>query len=382
MMPVSHRCSLDTAISWVDSAIARLEAERVPLISACARILVESIYAAQPIPQNNRAASDGFAVAASGTVGASSYNPLLLTLQPVSAGDAMPAGTDAVIPVDLAHPRPTAVVECVEPVAPGENVEAAGSVASVGALLASASAPLSPAHIGLLIGSGLADVMVVRRPLVRIIAAPGSGATDSNGPMCSALVRRDGGVVLAVVAAERSPQAIRDALEMEGADIVLVIGGTGPGADDCATAALAEAGNLAIHGVALQPGETTGLGDTSSGIPVILLPGSPAACFVAYEMLAGRAVRRLGGRDTALPYRAHAMEATRKIVSAIGMAEICPVRRTSEGMVEPLPSFGEIGLMAAVDADGFVIVPEGREGYPQGAPLTVYLYDNGNCIGE
>jgi hypothetical protein len=31
--------------------------------------------------------------------------------------------------------------------------------------------------------------------------------------------------------------------------------------------------------------------------------------------------------------------------------------------------------MAAVGADGFVIVPEGSEGYPQGARMTVYLYD-------
>jgi len=50
----------------------------------------------------------------------------------------MPPGTDAVIPIDLAQSRPSAVVECVEPVAPGENVEAAGSVASAGAKLADA----------------------------------------------------------------------------------------------------------------------------------------------------------------------------------------------------------------------------------------------------
>jgi rhodanese-related sulfurtransferase len=60
-----------------------------------------------------------------------------------------------------------------------------------------------------------------------------------------------------------------------GADIVLVIGGTGPGSDDHSAAALAEAGELAIHGVALRPGETAGLGRTVSGVPVVLLPGAP-----------------------------------------------------------------------------------------------------------
>jgi molybdopterin molybdotransferase len=110
-------------------------------------------------------------------------------------------------------------------------------------------------------------------------------------------------------------------------------------------------------------------------VPVVLLPGSPAACFFGYEMLAGRAIRRLAGRDRTLPYRTRIMCTARKMVSAIGMTEICPVRCAAPDTVEPLPPFGEIGLMGAVAGDGFVIVPEGSEGYPQGAPVTVYLYE-------
>jgi molybdopterin biosynthesis enzyme len=71
-------------------------------------------------------------------------------------------------------------------------------------------------------------------------------------------------------------------------DIVLVIGGTGPGIDDHSAAALAEAGELAIHSVALRPGETAGLGHTVR-VPVVLLPGMPAALSVEL-----RAVRRTG----------------------------------------------------------------------------------------
>jgi molybdopterin biosynthesis enzyme len=57
------------------------------------------------------------------------------------------------------------------------------------------------------------------------------------------------------------------------------------------------------------------------------------------------------------------------------MTEICPVSCSGGDMVEPLPSFGEAGLMAVVAADGFVIVPEASEGHPQGASVTVYLYE-------
>jgi molybdopterin molybdotransferase len=57
------------------------------------------------------------------------------------------------------------------------------------------------------------------------------------------------------------------------------------------------------------------------------------------------------------------------------MTEICPVRLRPDDAIEPLPSFVEIGLRAAASAEGFVIIPEAREGYPPGAVVTAYLYD-------
>ena len=189
-------------------------------------------------------------------------------------------------------------------------------MAAAGALLVPAGTQLSPPHIGMLICAGLVSVDVVQRPRVRIVVSPKNPEIDGNGPMIRGLVQRDGGVIADMIAAERTSQGIRNALEADGVDIVLVIGGTGPGTEDHAAAALAAAGELAIHGIALRPGETTGLGHTRSGVPVALLAGSPAACLFGYEMLAGRAVRRLGGRNPELPYRSAPMHTRRKIVSA------------------------------------------------------------------
>ena len=114
-------------------------------------------------------------------------------------------------------------------------------------------------HIGMLICAGLVSVDVVQRPRVRIVVSRKNAEIDGNGPMIRGLVQRDGGVIADVIAAERTSQGIRNALEADGVDIVLVIGGTGPGTEDHAAAALAAAGELAIHGIALRPGETTGL---------------------------------------------------------------------------------------------------------------------------
>ena len=149
--------------------------------------------------------------------------------------------------------------------------------------------------------------------------------------------------------------------------------GRDPARGDVSAAALAETGELAIHGVALRPGETAGAGRVA-GVPVFLLPGAPAACLWAYELLAGQAVRRLAGHGAELPFAARQVRLARKIVSEVGTTDVCPVRCTRDGEVEPLAPFAEAGLAAAALGDGFVIVPEASEGYPQGAPVTVHLY--------
>ena len=167
-------------------------------------------------------------------------------------------------------------------------------------------------------------------------------------------------------------EALLEALAAPGVDIVLIVGATGPGSDDHAAAALAEVGVLAVHGVALRPSETAGAGRAGE-VPVFLLPGPPADCLWAYELLAGRAIRLMAGRIPALPYAAEILRVARKIVSEVGTMEVCPVRRRGGGEVEPMPAFAEAGLAAAAHADGFVLVPEASEGYPQGAAVTVYL---------
>jgi molybdopterin molybdotransferase len=374
---VLEHYSLDAAIAWVDAIAGALAGEGVSLPIARTRVLAETIRAPGPIPANNRAALDGFAVQASASIGASSYNPIRVPLIAVAAGDALPAGTDAVVPLQLAEPDDQASIEIVEVVAAGDNVEQQGAAATVGATLVAAGTRLEARHIGLLTAAGLPRISVVRRPRVRIfIAKPtkAGASEDSNGPMIRVAVERDGGVG-EFFTVERDQMTIQAALVDTDADIAIVIGGTGPGSDDHSAEALAAAGELAIHGVALRPGETSGLGRTVRGVPVVLLPGAPASCLWAYELFAGRAIRRLGGRAAELPYRSHETMTARKIVSSLGLTEICPIRFGAGGGIEPLPSFAEIGLMAAVSADGFVIVPQGSEGYPQGARLTVYLYD-------
>jgi molybdopterin molybdotransferase len=363
------RIPVEAAVAWIDGATGRLGAEQVPLNQASGRVLGSDIYAVSPIPLVDCAAVDGFAMRAIETIGAGAYNPLVVSSTAVVAGAALPEAADAVAPFEQVESTDQGDVVLVEPVAAGANVDRQGAVAAAGALLTAAGTLLAPHHIGLLGVAGFSEVSSFRRPRVRLAFASAiqpCAAADGDGPMIRAAIKRDGGVILEAPLAE--------AMAGPDADIVLVIGGAETGRDDGSAGALAAAGTLDIRGVALIPGEKTGFGRTVAGVPVVLLPDPPAACWWSYELFAGRAIRRLGGRDFELPYRTQTVTIMRKIVSSIGMTEICPVRLRSEREIEPIPGFVESGLMAAVWADGFVVVPEASEGYPPGASITAYLY--------
>ncbi len=316
------RTTVAEAIAWIDQHVGRLEAEPIDLAEAVGRVLAEDAVAASDFPPFDRAAIDGLAVRADETAGAGAYNPLSFRAAPtdgnalavnvgilLGAGDPLPDGADAVIPLEHVQQDVSGNCEIIESVAAGSGVESSGSHFIQGATLLRAGGRLHPHDVGLLAAAGLSRVPAIRRPrvhclvLARETAAFGASVHDANGPLLRALVERDGGVITEQRRIARDRAAIAEALAAAQAGIVVVAGGTGRGRHDEAAVAVAEVGDLAIHGVALHPGQSAGLGRNGSGVPVFLLPGAPAACLWAYEFFAGRAIRRLAGRDPALPFR-------------------------------------------------------------------------------
>jgi molybdopterin molybdotransferase len=169
------------------------------------------------------------------------------------------------------------------------------------------------------------------------------------------------------------PQEIRDAMLAPGADVVLVSGGSSVGAEDHAPRLLAEAGELAVHGVAMRPSSPAGFGRIGA-VFVFLLPGNPVSCLCAYDFFAGRALRRLGGRAADWPHRTCTAALKRKIASAVGRVDYCRVRLDGDE-AEPIALSGASILSSTTQADGFVIVPSASEGFAAGTAVTVYLYE-------
>jgi molybdopterin molybdotransferase len=358
------------AVAWIDREIATpLAAESVPLAAAPGRVLAEDVVARCDAPPFDRTTVEGWAVKAEETLGANLYNPLLLPAKPVAAGARLPPGTDALVPVEAAESRAGGSIEVVEPVHAGAGVERRGESFAAGTVVVQAGRLLGPAELGLLVEAGIGEAVAVRRPRVRILAL--LGVPQAAMPMLEGLIARDGGIADRGNADRDSPRSLGAAAAMPGADIVFVLGACGR--SDADAALRAAAGTIAMHGVALRPGSAIGLGHAGA-LPLFVLPESPADCLWAYELLAGRAVRRRAGLPPDPPYVAGDYVAARKIVSAVGLTEVRPVRRIADREeVEPVTGSGLFAAAGA--ADGFVIVPEGSEGVAPGGRVRVYLYD-------
>ena len=110
---------------------------------------------------------------------------------------------------------------------------------------------------------------------------------------------------------------------------------------------------------------------------LFLLPGNPVSCLCAYDFFAGRAIRVLGGRAFEWPYPMRQLPLRRKLVSVVGRVDYARVR-VADGEAEPLAISGASVLSSTSRADGFVVIPADSEGFPAGAAVGVYLYDQGS----
>jgi molybdopterin molybdotransferase len=397
-----ERASVETALAAALAGLAPCVAEKVPLLRAGRRVLAADVVSEVDVPAFARAAMDGWAVRGEDTFGASLYDPVALAVVGESmpgagtaavvgprrcvrimTGAPLPDGADAVLPAELGEERDGAVL-ARDAVTPGRNVGAVGEDVRRGAAILPRGRRLRPQDLGLLASVGAAAVAVVGRPRVRIVVsgnellAPderpgGARIADSNTPMLRALVERDGGDVASALRLPDDRDALRAALAEAGFDAIVAAGGTSVGREDHLPSLVRELGTLDVHGVALRPSSPTGVG-TIGRTRVFLLPGNPVSCLVAYDLFAGPALRTLAGLPAASPYRTLRARLLRPIASAIGRTDVCRVA-LRDGGVEPLAVSGASILSSASRADGFVVVPAASEGHPEGAEVTVHLYD-------
>jgi molybdopterin biosynthesis enzyme len=390
---------LAEAIGWLQARCAARSPETVPLRLAAGRVLAADAVLARS-PAHATAAIDGVAVLAAAVEGASDYAPVPVAGVVVRAGDAMPAGADAVLP-----PHGVEDGAALMAVGRGAGVHPPGHDVMEGAVLP-AGTVLTALHLALLRG----DPMV--RPLARVALAdprlsgrfldletigykkavipglvPGTHAVPSQpaNPLIHPTSQPDSSRSLCGVGGRDKPG--HD--DLLGSDMKSIPGSRAPDfvsllalvaaagavvtADEPDLVLLAErsgggAGWVAqAEGIAMQPGEATAIG-LFGGAPAIVLPRHAADAATVFALLAAPVLRRIGGLPEPQPVPG---TLTRKITSSLGMLEAVRVR-VAGGRATPLGPAEGIGLLAAAAANGLVLVPEGSEGYPAGAMVPIY----------
>lgn len=429
--------AVEEALERVLAGVSPVDGTRsVPPEEALGRVLAEEVVAAVALPPWDNSAMDGYAIRAGDTAAATEDAPVRLAVVGevpagraadvavgpgealrIATGAPVPAGADAVVPVeqttpldadgvpggrgrDAAGPLPAACLVHVS-VPPGGSIRAAGSDVAAGTRIAEAGTRVSPAVVALAAGSGNARIAVRRRPIIAVLAtgdevrAPGeplgpAGIPDANGPGLRALVRAAGADTLDLGIARDDLDDVRGRLRrgIDEADAVIVSGGVSVGPYDVVKRAFDEVGRMELWRVAVQPGKPFAFGHaagvrgglaTGARPPVLLfgLPGNPVSSFVTFELFVRPAIRRLAGdRILERPSdRGVMLEAASKSAGRRGFIRVVAerdergaVRRDDRGRVSVRLAGGQGShvLSALVAADALAVIPESVPGVAPG----------------
>ena len=419
-----------------------LEVEEVAVDRALGRVLARDVVAAVTLPPWDNSAMDGYAIRSADGAGATEDAPIRLVVtgevpaggvadravEPGSAiriatGAPIPAGADAVIPVEDTTPLDAAGVagargrDAVGPVPAailahvatreGGNVRRRGNDLVAGAAILASGTAISPAAVALAAGAGLATLSVHGRPRIAVLATGNeirpagtalgeAGIPDANGPGLRALVAAAGAepmdLGIAVDVLDDVVGRLRRALDA-GADAIVVAGGVSVGPYDVVKVAFETVGEIGLWRVAVQPGKPFAFGTAvrpDGGRTLLFgLPGNPVSSFVTFELFVRPAIRALAGRrDLLRPVdRAVLLDEVRTApgrraflrVTAERDVDGAPVR-DDRGRVQVRLSRGPAGqgshvLSALAAADALAVVPESIETHPAGDPVELWWVD-------
>ncbi|WP_088100115.1 molybdopterin molybdotransferase MoeA [Stenotrophomonas indicatrix] len=318
------------ALQHLMEAAAPLPAERLALHEAAGRILATDIISGQSLPPFDNSAMDGFALRANGTPFESDTEFVVQGWQ--AAGDAgteggdgaweimtgarMPVGLDTVVPIEnveilaSGQGRPTRIA-LKSGVKPGQNVRLRGQDVEEGERVLQAGQALDINARTLLHAIGVAEVAVVARPKVAVIAtgkelvteaaqALDSGQIrDSNRPYLIGRLQAAGAEVVwqgTVGDDVAAFDAVLDDALAAGAKVLISTGAVSAGRYDFIPDALrARGARIVFHKVAIRPGKPLLFAVLPNGALYFGLPGNPVSAAVGQRFFVEPVLRRLLG---------------------------------------------------------------------------------------
>lgn len=306
------------------------ERESIPAAEALGRIAADSIAAPRAVPPHDNSAVDGYAVrhadlnAERATTlplsgfSAAGDRPEPLpegTARRILTGAAMPPGADTVFmdeDVQLSGQQ----VQLPSGLRPGANARQAGEDVSIGSVIIERGQRLQAADLGVLASVGLSEVTVYRPLRVALFSTgnevrepedrldPGQ-VYDANRMALRGLLQQAGAEVIDLGILPDQLPAIETAFESarrNSADVILTSGGVSAGDHDVVRQVLETRGELLFWRLAVKPGRPIALGHFDD-VPLIGLPGNPAAAAVMFYVAALPLLRSRQGASLRAAYR-------------------------------------------------------------------------------
>ncbi|MGH3298722.1 MAG: molybdopterin molybdotransferase MoeA, partial [Trebonia sp.] len=326
------------------AAITPLAPTSLELAAAEGCVLAEDVTAAVALPSFDNSSMDGYAVHAEDVARAAADSPATLrvtgeiaagdigahrlapgTAMRIMTGARLPAGADAVIPVEWTDDD-DAQVAIYRPAERGNAVRYTGGDAAEGETLLTAGTRMRPMQIAVAASAGRKTVIVRPRPRVVVLSTgdeltePGTPLVpgriwDSNSYMIAAAAREAGAVASRRAGVPDDPKGVLPALEeqLAHADLLITTGGVSMGGEhDVVKAALHKLGTVTFRKVAMQPGMPQGFGvlghggaggvgaqggaggvGAERGVPIFTLPGNPVSAYVSFQMFVRPALAAL-----------------------------------------------------------------------------------------
>lgn len=161
-------------------------------------------------------------------------------------------------------------------------------------------------------------------------------------------------------------------------DAVVTTGGTSVGGLDLVPDAVNRLGKpgVLVHGVAVRPAMPTALAMLEDK-PVLILSGNPVAAIIGFEVFGRSMVCRLLGMAETEPRPMLKAVLSRRVASALGRKTYVRVRVTlkqGEFIAEPVSAKGSGSISTMTQSNGFLVVPENREGVGEGETVTVSMF--------
>lgn len=312
--------------------LAPVASRSVPIAGACGLTLAEPVCAVAPVPLRAVALRSGLAVASLDLVGASANSPVMLTRAPppVTAGDELPEGCDAVVDPDTVTRTGPALLVADE-ATPGMNARLAGQdLQRDGVLMPAGSRITSEAILACRL-AGI-ETAAVRQPALSVQIEDQCRETWLRSRLMALgcnLVEHDNPADLMIRTVRQDEPRL-----------------------------------------ALQPGDSSWIEVLSDGVVHIEMPQRFDGLVAAYLALVVPIVAALSAQRICAIKRPLA----RKIASAIGMTELV-LLRCHGGTLDPL-AIGSITLPALAQSDAYYLVPAGVEGHAIGESIDAVRLDD------